>query len=184
MATTLVMDPHDRIELLRESVAVARHLDDQPILAASLQSFGVGLLLAGRFDDALTAFAEGAMIIATVPGLTYLDPHVLSGRARALAAVGRLPESADRGASAVELLRREGAAQGEHRLLESHGDTLATLGRIREAGEAWRRFLTLASSPEIVQETNALDDNTDGAVTIDRVKAKLAVLIGQLIRPA
>ncbi|MCW2523522.1 MAG: hypothetical protein JWO63_1857, partial [Frankiales bacterium] len=176
MATTLVTDPRHRVELLRESVSVARQLDERPMLAASLQSLGVGLLWAARFEDALTAFAECAAITATASGLAYLHPLVRSGRARALAGAGRLEESADEGAQALALLRREGATQGELRLLESHGDILAALGRTREAADAWRRFLTLASSPELVQDTNALDDHAEGAVTIDRVTAKLAEL--------
>jgi DNA-binding SARP family transcriptional activator len=176
MAVTLAMDPGDRVELLRASVAIARQLDDQPILATSLHSLGLGLLRAGRFHDALTAFAECATITPTVPGLAYLEPYVLSGRSRALAGAGRLNESADEAAKALELLRREDESKGELRLLRSHGDVLTALGRTHEAANAWRRFLTLARSPELVQETNALDDDTDGSVTIDRIKAKLAAL--------
>ncbi|MDT5159723.1 MAG: hypothetical protein QOC90_33, partial [Mycobacterium sp.] len=74
------------------------------------------------------------------------------------------------------LLRREAATDGELRLLRSHGDALTALGRTHEAAQAWRRFLTLATSPERVRETNSVDDDTDGSVTIDRVKAKLAEL--------
>jgi DNA-binding SARP family transcriptional activator/tetratricopeptide (TPR) repeat protein len=176
MAVTMAMDPGDRVELLRESVAIARRLDDQPILATSLHSLGLGLLWAGRFHDALTAFVECGAIIATVPGLSYLEPHVLSGRSRALAGAGRLTESADEAARALELLRREDESLSELRLLRSHGDVLTALGRTRAAADAWRRFLALARSPELVQETNAIDDDTDGSVTIDRVKAKLAAL--------
>ncbi|MCW2671139.1 MAG: putative AfsR family transcriptional regulator [Frankiales bacterium] len=176
MAVTLVMDPTDRIELLRASVTVARQLDDQPILATSLHSLGLGLLWGGRFDDALAAFDECTTITATVPDLAYLEPHVLSGRSRALAGTGRLEESADEAARALELLRRGDATEGELRLLRSHGDALTALGRTGEAAEAWRRFLTLATSPERVRETNAVDDDTDGSVTIDRVKAKLVAL--------
>ncbi|HEY3609865.1 MAG TPA: BTAD domain-containing putative transcriptional regulator [Pseudonocardiaceae bacterium] len=176
MAVTLAMDPGDRVELLRESVAIARELDDQPLLANSLHSLGLGLLWAGRFHDALTAFAECAAITPTVPGLSYLEPYVRSGRSRALAGAGRLTESADEAASALELLRRADESKGELRLLRSHGDVLTALGRTREAADAWRRFLAIARSPELVQETNALDDDTDGSVTIDRIKAKLAAL--------
>jgi tetratricopeptide (TPR) repeat protein len=176
MALTLAMDPADRIELLDESVATARQLDDQPMLATSLQALGLGLLWGGRFDDALAAFTECATISTTVPGLAYLEPHVISGRSRALAGANRLEESADEAARALELLRREGATDGELRLLRSHGDALTTLGRTYEAAEAWRRFLTLATSPERVRETNNVDDDTDGSVTIDQVKAKLAKL--------
>jgi tetratricopeptide (TPR) repeat protein len=176
MAVTLVMDPSDRVELLRASVAIARQLDDQPILATSLHSLGLGLLWAGRFHDALTAFAESATITATVPGLSYLEPYVLSGRSRALAGAGRLTESADEATRALELFRRADASEGELRLLRTHGDVLTALGRTREAADAWRRFLTLARNPEFVQETNAFGDDTDGSVTIDRVKAKLAAL--------
>jgi tetratricopeptide (TPR) repeat protein len=176
MAVTLVSDPLDRVELLRAAVAIARQLADQPILATSLHSLGVGLLWGGRFDEALAAFAECTAITTTVPGLAYLVPHVLSGRSRALAGAGRLAESADEAARALELLRRGGETDGELRLLRSHGDALTALGRTREAAEAWRRFLTLATSPERVRETNALGDDTDGSVTIDRVTAKLAEL--------
>ncbi|MDQ1736267.1 MAG: hypothetical protein QOH56_2518 [Pseudonocardiales bacterium] len=80
-------------------------------------------------------------------------------------------------ARALDLLRRGGATEGELRLLRSHGDVLTALGRTHEAAQAWHRFLSLASSPDRVRETNAFDDNTDGTVTIDRVKAKLAQLI-------
>jgi DNA-binding SARP family transcriptional activator/tetratricopeptide (TPR) repeat protein len=176
MAVTLVMGAADRIELLGESVAIARQLDDQPILATSLHSLGLGLLWSGRFDDALAAFAECATITATAPGLAYLEPHVLSGRSRALAGADRLQESADEAVRALELLRRGDATEGQLRLLRSHGDVLTALGRTHEAAEAWRRFLTLATSPERVRETNAFDDDTDGSVTIHRVKAKLAAL--------
>jgi DNA-binding SARP family transcriptional activator/tetratricopeptide (TPR) repeat protein len=176
MAVTLVMDTADRIELLGESVAIARQLDNQPILATSLHSLGLGLLSDGRLDDALAAFAESTTITATVPGLAYLEPHVLSGRSVALAGADRLEESAYEAARALELLRRGDETHSELRLLRSHGDALTTLGRTHEAAEVWRRFLTLATSPERVRETNAFDDDTDGSVTIDRVKAKLTAL--------
>jgi len=176
MAVTLVMDPGERVELLRESVAIARRLDDQPILATALHSLGLGLLWGGRFHEALTAFAESATITAATPGLAYLEPHVVSGRSRALAGAGRLTESADEAARALGLFRREDESVSELRLLRSHGDVLTALGRTREAADAWRRFLTLARSPKLVQETNALGDDTDGSVTIDRVRAKLAAL--------
>jgi hypothetical protein len=52
---------------------------------------------------------------------------------------------------------------------------LTALGRPHEAEEAWRRFLTLTSSPGRVQ--NAIDfDDADGSVIIDRAKAELAEL--------
>jgi DNA-binding SARP family transcriptional activator len=174
MAVTMAMEHRERVELLRESVAIARRFDDQPILATSLHSLGLGLLWAGRFHEALTAFAECATI--TAPALAYLEPHVVSGRSRALAGAGRLTEAADEAARALELFRREDEGLSELRLLRSHGDVLTALGRTREAADVWRRFLTLARSPELVQETNALDDDTDGSVTIDRVRAKLAAL--------
>ena len=176
MAVTLVLDPGGRVELLRASVAIARQLDDRPILATALHSLGLGLLWAGRFHDALAAFAECTTITATDAGLTYLDAHVRSGRSRALAGAGRLRESADEAAGALELFRREDESVSELRLLRSHGDVLTALGRTREAADVWRRFLTLATSPELVQETNALGDGTDGSVTIDRVRAELAAL--------
>jgi tetratricopeptide (TPR) repeat protein len=176
MGVTMVMDSGERVELLGESVAIARRFDDQPILATALHSLGLGLLWADRFHDALAAFAECATIIATVPGLSYLQPHVVSGRSRALAGAGRLTESADEAVRALALLRWEDESVSELRLLRSHGDVLTALGRTREAADAWRRFLTLAKSPEFVQETNALGDDTDGSVTIDRVRAKLAAL--------
>jgi tetratricopeptide (TPR) repeat protein len=176
VALTLVTDASDRVALLRDAVTIARQSNDQQTLATSLQALGVGLLWGGEFDDALAAYAECASITATMPGLAYLEPHVSSGRSRALGGVGRLEEAADEAGRALVLLRREGAPHGELRLLESHGDTLAALGRTREAAEAWRRFLTLATSPEIVRETNAVDDDTDASITINRVKAKLAGL--------
>jgi hypothetical protein len=65
------------------------------------------------------------------------------------------------------LLRRKGETRVELQLLLSHGDVLTALGRPHEAAEAWRRFLTLATSPERVQNANDFDD-TDGSVIIDR----------------
>lgn len=53
MAVTLVMAPGDRVALLGDPVAIARRLDDRPILATSVHSLGLGLLWAGRFADAL-----------------------------------------------------------------------------------------------------------------------------------
>jgi hypothetical protein len=93
----------------------------------------------------------------------------------ALAGADRLEESADEAARALVLLRRKGETRVELQLLLSHGDVLTALGRPHEAEEAWRRFLTLATSPERVQNANDFDD-TDGSVIIDRVKAKLAEL--------
>jgi DNA-binding SARP family transcriptional activator/tetratricopeptide (TPR) repeat protein len=175
MAMTLMMNPTDRIELLGRSVAVGRQLNDQPILATSLHALGLGLQFGGRFDDALAAFAECAALTATVPGLAYLESHVLAARSMALAGAERLEESADEAARALVLLRRKGETRVELQLLLSHGDVLTALGRPHEAEKAWRRLLTLATSPERVQ--NAIDfDDTDGSVIIDRVKAKLAEL--------
>jgi tetratricopeptide (TPR) repeat protein len=154
MALTLVMDPADRIELFGRSVAIARQLGDQPILATSLHALGLGLQLGGRFDDALAAFAECAAITAAVPGLVYLEPQVLAARSMALAGADRLEESADEAARALVLLRRKGETRVELQLLLSHGDVLTALGRPHEAAEAWRRFLTLATSPERVQNAN------------------------------
>ncbi|HEX4723183.1 MAG TPA: BTAD domain-containing putative transcriptional regulator [Pseudonocardiaceae bacterium] len=176
MAVTLVMDADERVCLLGESVAVARQFDDQPVLATSLHSLGLGLLWAARYHEALTAFAECATIIATAPGLSSLEAHMLSGRSRALAGAGRLAESAEVAEKALAFLRRDGKSQGELRLLRSHGDVLTALGRTAEGADVWRRFLFLARSPELVQETNSLDDDTEGSVTVDRVRAKLAVL--------
>jgi tetratricopeptide (TPR) repeat protein len=176
LALTVVMHTNDRIELLRESVVIARQFGDEQILATSLQALGVGLLWGGRFEDALGAYAECASITATLPNLAYLESHVLSGRASALAGAGRLDESASEAARALELFRREGEQGGELRLLRIHGDTLTALGRTQEAAESWRRFLTIATGPELVRETNYIDDDTPGSVTIDRVSAKLAEL--------
>jgi hypothetical protein len=72
----------------------------------------------------------------------------------ALAGADRLEESADEAARALVLLRRKGETRVELQLLLSHGDVLTALGRPHEAAEAWRRFLTLATSPERVQNAN------------------------------
>ena len=111
-----------------------------------------------------------------MPGLAYLESHVRAARSITLASAGRLEESADEAARALELLAREGDTHAELALLRSHGDALTALGRTHEAAETWRRFLTLATSPELVYESNDLGDDTDGSETIDRVKAKLADL--------
>ena len=42
----------------------------------------------------------------------------------------------DEAASALELLRRAGATEGELRLLRSYGDVLTVLGRTHEAAES------------------------------------------------
>ncbi len=59
-------------------------------------------------------------------------------------------------------------------------DQVPALGRTHEAAGIWRRFLTLATSPELVQrvlqEAGIVGNDTDGAEIIDRVKAKLAAL--------
>jgi hypothetical protein len=70
---------------------------------------------------------------------------------------------------------REAGTRDELRLLRPYGDTLTSLGRTRDAGVPGA-FLTLATNPERVQESKALDDSTDGSVVIDRVKARLTEL--------
>ena len=52
------------------------------------------------------------------------------------------------------------------------------LGRTHLAAETWRRFLTLATNPELVQSAfnGNFGDGVDAAEIIDRVKAKLAAL--------
>jgi tetratricopeptide (TPR) repeat protein len=100
----------------------------------------------------------------------------LSARARAFAKAGRHDEALTDGERALEVFRRNGAAQAELRLLHSHGEVLTALGRHENAAEAWRRYLSLCDGPEHIRETNALDDPTDGATTIARIKAKLAAL--------
>jgi tetratricopeptide (TPR) repeat protein len=179
MAHRLVMDPEERIALFRESVAIARELDDQPILATMLHGLADVLGRSGRFEQELPVLAECASITANLPTLAYLEPYVLAARAAALAGCGRLEESVDEAGRALELLHREGDVVNELATLVSHGDALTALGRTHEAAEIWRRFLTLATSPELVQSAfNAgfNDDDIDGAEIIDRVKAKLAAL--------
>ncbi len=61
--------------------------------------------------------------------------------------------------------------------LLSYGDALTALGRTRQAAETWRRFLALATSPELVQQDEPVTPFTDGAEIIDRVRAKLAALV-------
>ncbi|WP_344613878.1 AfsR/SARP family transcriptional regulator [Dactylosporangium salmoneum] len=176
MGVTLPMDSAERIAMLQQSVAVVRELDDQPTLAMSYHSLGLGYLWAGRCEDALAAFDEARQLAGPAGNLLSLEPHILSGRSRALARAGRFEEAADDAERALKIFRRDGAAHAELRLLHSHGAVLAQLGRSNEAAEAWRRYLTLATGPEHIRETNALDDDTDGATTIARVRAQLATL--------
>lgn len=110
-------------------------------------------------------------------GLAYLLPSVLAAQSVALAGSGRLEESVDLAGRAVELLRREGDIVNELDLLIPYDDALTALGRTREAAEIWRRFLILATSPELVQDTSEMPRMvTNGAEIIDRVKAKLAAI--------
>ena len=176
IANTLSMDSLDRVEFLRRSVAIAREIDDQPILATSLVSLGTALEVCGKFDDALVVLDEGALITAGIPALAWLHPIALTDRSTALAAAGRLEESAAEATRALELLRREGDTNTEISLLLSHGDVLTDLGRTHEAAEMWRRFLALAHDPESVRETSEYDFDLDGSEVIDRVKDKLAAL--------
>jgi tetratricopeptide (TPR) repeat protein len=119
MAHRLVMDPQERIALLRESVAIARELDDQPILATMRHGLADVLWRNGRFDEELPVLAECASITASLPALAYLAPYVLAARAAALAGSGRLEESADDAGRALELLRREGRPR-RHRRRRDH----------------------------------------------------------------
>lgn len=175
-AQTLVMDIGERIDLARESVAIARDLNDQPTLAVMLHGLALALHASGRFDEELAALAECASITASQPGLAWLETYMLGARSAALAGSGRLEESTNEARRALEISRREGDIVSELGLLVSHGDALTALGRRHEAAENWRRFLALATSPELVQTTNTVDDDIDGAEIIDRVKAKLAAL--------
>ena len=175
-AQTLVMDPGERIELARESVAMARDLNDQPILAVMLHGLALALQGSGRFDEELAALAECTSITASQPSLAWLETYVLGARSAALARSGRLEESINEAQRALELTRQEGDIVNELKILVSHGDALTALGHRHEAAETWRRFLSLATSPELVQTTNNAADDIDGAEIIARVKAKLAVL--------
>ena len=176
MAVTLTMEPLDRVDLLRKSVAIAREIDDQPILATSLSTLGTAFTETGRFDDALATLDESASITANIPTLSWLHAVVLGHRPTALAGAGRLEESAAEALRALELLRREGDTMSEIALLLHCGDTLTALGRTHEAAEVWRRFLALAHSPEIARETVEFNRDLDGAAVIEDVKAKLAAL--------
>ncbi len=175
-AQTLVMDPGRRIDLARESVAIARDLDDQSLLAVMLHGLALTLQWSGRFDEELSALAECASIIESQPRLAWLETNVAGTRSAALASAGRLEESVNEAQRALELTRTHGDIVNELIMLISHGDALTALGRRQEAAETWRRFLALATSPELVQTTNFVDDDTDGTEIIDRVKAKLAAL--------
>jgi tetratricopeptide (TPR) repeat protein len=176
MAQTLVADPEERVELLRAAVAISRDLDDPPTLASTLHGLALVLRWAGRFDEALAALADGGSIIAKHPGLAYLESCILSARSESLAGIGRLEEAASEAARALEMIRRDGEVVNELSLLLPYRDTLTALGRNHEAAENWRRFLPLATSPDLVQETHKFDYNADGAEIIERVKAKLAAL--------
>ena len=113
MAGTLAMDPVDRIEYLRRSVAIAREIGDQPILATSLSAFGTALGANGRFDDAVVALDEATSIIADIPALSWLRAVVMRHRSTALAGTGQLEESAAEATRALEVLRKEGDAMSE-----------------------------------------------------------------------
>jgi tetratricopeptide (TPR) repeat protein len=181
MAHRLVMEPDERIAHLRQSAAIARELTDQPILATMLHGLASVLWRGGKFDEELAVLDECASITANQPALVYLDAYVLAARAAALAGSGRLEESADEAGRALEILRREGDVLNEISTLISHGDALTALGRTREAAEIWRRFLTLATSPELVRSAfngnfGGVDDDINAAQIIDGVKAKLAAL--------
>ena len=170
------MDPLDRVEYLRRAVAIAREIDDQPILATSLSALGTALEESRRFDDALVALDEGTVITASIPALAWQHGIMLADRAKALAGTGRLEEAAAEATRALDLLRREGDTNTEMQLLLAHGDTLTALGRTHEAAETWRRFLALAHSPEHARETQEYDFNIDGSEIIGGVKIKLAAL--------
>jgi tetratricopeptide (TPR) repeat protein len=163
---------------MRPSSSSARDLNDQPLLAVTLHGLAIALQLSGLFDEELTALAECATIAASQPRLAWLETNIIGTRSEALARAGRLEESINEARRALELTRREGDIVNELTMLISHGDALTALGRRHEAAETWRRFLALATSPELVQTTNNVDDDIDGAEIIDRVKAKLAALTG------
>ena len=176
MGVTLPMDSGERIRLLLDSVAVVRELDELPDLALALHSLGLGYLWAGQYADAIVTFGEAHAAAGESGTLDHLEPHLLSARARAFARVGRHQEALIDGERALEIFRRDGSAHAELRLLRSHGEVLTTLGRHEDAAEAWRRYLTLSHGPEHIRETNALDDQTEGATTLARITAKLADL--------
>ena len=113
MAGTLEMDPLDRVEYLRRAVAIAREIDDQPILATSLSALGTALEESRRFDDALVALDEGTVITASIPALAWQHGIMLADRAKALAGTGRLEEAAAEATRALDLLRREGDTNTE-----------------------------------------------------------------------
>jgi tetratricopeptide (TPR) repeat protein len=167
---------HDeRIDGMRRAVAVAREIDDEPfVLASALHALAAALNFAGRFDDALVTLAECLAITSTTPGLENIHGNVTAERAQALAGTGRLAESADEWARALELERREGHTILEVELLLSYGDVLTALGRLREAEAAWRRFLELAT-PELVAHAVTFGQ-VDGARIIADVRKKLAEL--------
>jgi tetratricopeptide (TPR) repeat protein len=172
------MDAVDRERLLRKSVAIARETTDPPLLATALHSLAVGLIWSDQFAKALPVLDECMAITSKVPELAYLEPHLLSGLARALAGTGRLTESATAAERSLAMLAEQGLVEGELRLLRVHGDTLTKLGRTNDAVAAWRRFLALATRPEVVRESNAPGDDTEPSVTIGDVQAKLAALTG------
>jgi tetratricopeptide (TPR) repeat protein len=176
MAVTLPMDSKERIALLLGSVAVVRELDQLPALATALHSLGLGYLWAGQYDDAIITLNEAYATAGKGDILDHLESHLLSARSRAFAHAGRHHEALIDAERALKAFRHDGAAHAELRLLHSHGEVLTALGRNAEAAETWRRYLALCHGPEHIRETNALDDQTDGATTIARITAKLADL--------
>jgi len=96
----------------------------------------------------MAAYEDCVTIAATNPGLAHPGSHALAVRSIALAGVDRLEESVDEAATALEFLRREGETTVELGPFLSHGDAVIAPGRTQEAAETWRRFLTLATSPE------------------------------------
>jgi DNA-binding SARP family transcriptional activator len=176
MALNLALEPGERVELLQRSVALARGIDDQPILAHSLHALCQGLRWAGRFDEAMVVADECLGICAENPRLHHLRAATVSERALALAAAGHLAESATEGKVALDLFREAGQTTFEVELLLSQGDVLTALGRTTEAEATWRRFLTVAT-PGLVEDTVPFGV-VDGAQIIDEVKRKLDRLRG------
>jgi DNA-binding SARP family transcriptional activator len=176
IGSTLPVDTDERVHLMNESVAIARQLNNPAILATSLSAYSSSLFWAERFEDSFKAAAEGAAVAGTHPELEYLEPIMESIQVQTLAGAGRMQESADLAERVLDRVRRDGDVRSERSVLLTLGDVLTELGRTAEAADTWRRLLALISGPESAKDLHDFYDDTDGAVIIARIEAKLDAL--------
>jgi tetratricopeptide (TPR) repeat protein len=177
MAMTLITDPHEAVDLLRKSVAIARNLENPPVLAASLVALGLALRT-GLTDltSAAAAYSE-CLTIATTEGLRNLEIQARTGIVQALTASHDYEAAVNEAQPLLALLLREHTTIDELVLLQDYGEALMSLGRHAEAAEAWRRYLDLAT-PELAEYLLPWMRRT-GDEVIAGVRAKLETLMEQ-----